>query len=172
MRITTLVTLMIVVAALALFVGCDGTTGYYNIDGDYTVGTVRFVYGGNQTWTLYDVIVTVDGGEDRVYFSGLDSQNRLWGYSGDYDRTDERIVALDMPEVDFGSEDQLDLRLEFTSNSRFEGVAINWVYDGNTLDDVGAANITGRETFIASAQARTVEATGDAQKVRTFEPGQ
>jgi len=171
LRISTLVALTLLVAAIFM-VGCDGTSGYYNIDGDYTVGTVRFVYGGNQTWTLYDVIVTVDSGEDRIYFFGLDSQNRLWGYSGDYDRTDERIVALDMPEVDFGSEDQLDLRLEFTSNSRFEGVAINWVYDGATLDDVGAANIAGRETFIAAAQARTVAPTGVSDKVRVFDEAQ
>ena len=170
MRITTLVALTLLVAAIFL-VGCDGTTGY-NIDGDYTVGTVRFVYGGNQTWTLYDVIVTVDSTQDRIYFSGLDSQNRLWGYSGDFDRTDDRIVALDMPEVDFGSEDQLDLRLEFTSNSRFEGVAINWVYDGITLDDVGAANIAGRETFIAAAEARIVQPTGISDKVRVFDAAQ
>jgi len=172
LRITTLLTLIVVVASLALFVGCDGTTGSYNIDGDYTVGTVRFVYGGNQTWTLHEVILTVDTTEGRVYFSGLDSQNRLWGYSGDYDRIDDRIVALDMPEVDYGSDDQLDLRIEFTSNSRFEGVAINWVYDSGDLDDVGAANVTGRETFIAAAQARTVETTGIADKARVFDAAQ
>lgn len=168
MRISTLVALMLIVTALFML-GCDGTSGYYNIDGDYTLGTVQFVYGGNQTWTLYDVIVTVDTTEGRVYFSGIDSQNLLWGYSGDYDRTDDRIVALDMPEVDYGSEDQLDLRLEFTSNSRFEGVAINWVYENGDLQDVGAANISGRETFIAAAQARDVKATGDTQKIRTFD---
>lgn len=155
-----------------LFMGCDGTSSSYNINGDYSVGNVRFVYGGNQTWTLRDVIITVDTTQSRLYFSGIDSQGLLWGWSGRYERSDNRIVALDMPEVDFGSEDQLDLRLEFTSNSRFEGVAINWVYSGTTLQDVGAANIAGRQTFISSAQVRGVEATGDAQKARVLEPAQ
>lgn len=163
LRIATLAALTITLAAL-LLAGCDSGSDYYGIDGDYNVGTVRFVYGGNQTWTLRECILTVDTSAGELFFSGLDSDGLLWGYSGDYQRSNNRLVALDMPEVDFGSEDQLDLRIEFTSNSRFEGVAINWVYDSGELTDVGAANITGRETFIAAAQAREVEATGSDAK--------
>jgi hypothetical protein len=154
---------MIIIVALFSF-GCDGGTGDFSIDGDYDLGTVRFVYGQNNTWTLRDVIVTVDTSQGEIFFSGIDGDGALWGYSGDYDRDDDRLVALDLPEVDFGSEDQLDLRIEFTSNSRFEGVAINWVYDAGELTDVGAANIAGRETFIAAAEAREVEPAGVEDK--------
>lgn len=168
MRIATLLTALVIVAGL-LVAGCDSGSDFHNIDGDYNVGTVQFVYGGNQTWTLRQVILTIDTNEGRVYFSGLDSQDRLWGYSGDYDRANNRIVALDLPEIDFGSEDQIDLRVEFTSNSRFEGVAINWVYDDGDLTDVGAANITGRETFIAAAEAREMQPTGVTDKPSKLE---
>lgn len=150
---------MVIVVALLSF-GCDGDTGTYSIDGDYDLGTVRFVYGGDETWTLREVVVTVDTGAGEIFFSGIDRNNALWGYSGDYDRDGDRLVALDMPEVDYGSSDRLDLRIEFTSSRRFEGVAINWVYDGGDLLDVGAANIAGRETFIAAAEAREVQPTG------------
>ena len=159
MRIATIAALTIVVVAL-FTLGCDSGSDYYGIDGDYDIGTVRFVYGGNQTWTLRNVILTVDTSAGEVFFSGIDSDGALWGYSGDYERDNNRLVALDMPEVDFGAEDRLDLRVEFTSNSRFEGVAINWVYDQGDLTDVGAANISGRETFIAAAQRREMQPTG------------
>jgi len=152
--------LLIVLAGALVLAGCDSGTDTFGIDGDYDLGTVRFVYGENQTWTLRQVIVTIDTSQGEIFFSGLDSNGDLWGYSGDYRHTGDRVIANDLPEVDFGSDDQLDLRLEFTSSSRFEGVAINWVYDNSRLVDVGAANIAGRETFISSAQARGTGATG------------
>ncbi len=158
MRNASLVLLIVLVAAL--FTGCDSGTDDFSIGGDYNVGTVQFVFGENQTFTLRDVIVTIDTSRREIFFSGIDSSGALWGYSGDYRHTGNRVVASDLPEVDFGSSDQLDLRLEFTSSSRFEGVAINWVYDGGRLTDVGAANIDGRETFIRSAQAREAGPTG------------
>lgn len=169
MRITRLVALVTAVVAILFMLGCDSGSGDYSIDGDYSLGTVRFVFGGDKTRTLYEVIVTVDTSARRIHFSGLDSQNRLWGYSGDYDRTNNRLVALDMPEIDYGSEDQLDLRIEFTSNSRFEGVAINWVYDGGTLEDVGAANISGREVFIRAAEARDLQPAASPDKPRKLD---
>jgi len=166
LRIATLA-MLFVVAAL-LLVGCGGDE-VFSGDGDYEVGTVRFVYGANQTWTLREVLVTINASERRAYFSGIDSQGLLWGWAGSYTQNGSQVVALNMPEIDFGSDDQLDLRIEFTSNSRFEGVAINWVYDGGSLEDVGASNITGRKTFISTRQVRTVEPTGDAQKARMMD---
>ena len=166
MRIVTLTAVFAVLALL--LVGCEGDD-FVSTDGDYDVGTVRFVYSANQTWTLRDVIVTIDSGQRRAYFSGIDAQGLLWGWAGSYTQNENQIVALNMPEIDFGSDDQVDLRIEFTSNSRFEGVAINWVYDGGSLEDVGAANVTGRETFINTRQVRTVEPTGDAQKARVMD---
>lgn len=159
MRNASLALLIVIMGAL-IFAGCDGGTDYYGVDGDYDVGTVRFVFGQNQTFTLRDVIVTIDSSRREIFFSGIDSNGDLWGYSGDYSHSGDRLIASDLPEIDFGSQDRLDLRLEFTSNSRFEGVAINWVYDGTRLVDVGAANIGGRETFISSAQARDAAPTG------------
>lgn len=156
---------IVIVAALVfagsalLMVGCDsGDT--FSVGGDYNVGTVRFVYGENQTFTLREVIVTIDTSSRDIFFSGIDRDDALWGYSGSYRHTGNRIIASDLPEVDFGSADQLDLRLEFTSSRRFEGVAINWVYRDDRLTDVGAANITGQETFIQSAEARDAAPTG------------
>jgi hypothetical protein len=159
--------LMIVGVTLLMF-GCDSGTDTHNVDGDYAVGTVQFVFGENQTWTLRDVLITIDTRESRVYFSGIDRDGLLWGYSGRYSRSGNRILASDLPEIDFGSADQLDLRLEFTSSRRFEGIAINWVYENNRLADVGAANITGQETFIRAAQVRDVSATG-AEKTPKLE---
>ncbi|MGM0493027.1 MAG: hypothetical protein ACQER1_08780 [Armatimonadota bacterium] len=154
------VTALMIVGTTLLMSGCDSGTDTYSIDGDYNVGTVQFVYGENQTFTLREVIVTIDTSARDIFFSGIDRNGALWGYSGSYRHTGNRIIASDLPEVDFGSADQLDLRLEFTSSRRFEGVAINWVYDGTRLTDVGAANITGQETFIRSAEARDAAPTG------------
>jgi hypothetical protein len=123
--------------------GCDSGTTTYNIDGTWSAGRVTFNFGGGQTWVLYDVLMTVDTTEGEIRFSGLDSEGLLWGYSGDYTRTQNRVVAQDMPEIDYGSSDQLDLQLEFSRN-RFSGAAINWVYDDDDdLTDVGAARISG-----------------------------
>ncbi len=161
MRIARTVALTVAMLGV-IIVGCDSGSDTYSIDGDYSLGTVEFVYGGdeNPTWTLYDVLVTIDTATGEVFFSGEESDNDVWGYSGDYERSGNRIVALDLPEVREGSEDRLDLRLEFTSSRRFEGVAINWVYDRDDLTNVGAANVSGRETFISAADARQPEAIG------------
>ncbi len=153
--------------AFAMF-GCDSGTDTYSVAGDYALGNVQFVYGENETWTLRNVLVTIETAPSRIYFSGEDRDGLLWGYSGSYRRTANRIIASDLPEIDFGSADQLDLRLEFTSNRRFEGIAINWVYDGSRLMNVGAANVTGQETFIRAAQSRDVSATG-AEKTPKLE---
>lgn len=160
MRTATLLMALLALVALA-FIGCEGGTTIYDIDGDWNAGTVQFIYGANETWTLYDVLITVDTVEEMIYISGYDSNDLLWGYSGDYDRSQNRVTALDMPEVDFGSEDQMDLHLEFGS-SRFEGAAINWVYDGDDLTDVGAANISGR--YVGRMSTRQVTPQGDAEK--------
>ncbi len=158
-----------VIAVLAgytlLFAGCDsGTT--YNIEGDWDLGTVQFDYGGGVTWTLNNVLLSVDTVDEVIYFSGYDRNGLLWGYAGDYSRTANRVIALDLPEIDFGSEDQLDLRLEFTSN-RVNGAAINWVYDAGELEDVGAARVSGRKVFGSSV--RSMAATGSDEKAPKFE---
>jgi hypothetical protein len=80
--------LMIVGVTLLMF-GCDSGTDTHNVDGDYAVGTVQFVFGENQTWTLRDVLITIDTRESRVYFSGIDRDGLLWGYSGRYSRSGE-----------------------------------------------------------------------------------
>ncbi|MGC9320471.1 MAG: hypothetical protein ACP5KN_20725, partial [Armatimonadota bacterium] len=100
--------------------------------------------------------------DDVIYFSGYDSNGQLWGYYGDYNRTVNRVVAQDLPEIDFGSEDLMDLRLEFTS-SRVDGAAINWGYDGDDLTDVGAANIGGRRIYSRSAREMDT-AAGDGKQ--------
>lgn len=143
--------------------GCDGGETA-NIDGDWSAGTVTFDYGGGVTWTLRQVIVSVDTTTTTVSFSGFDGDGLLWEYRGDYSRTDNRIVAQDLPEIDFGSEDQLDLRLEFTGRN-FNGAAINWVYDGSELSDVGATNIRGTRG-VRSAELEASTSADRSEKVK------
>ncbi|MEA3400984.1 MAG: hypothetical protein U9R79_07005 [Armatimonadota bacterium] len=160
MRIAAVIAAIVSIAAVVCLMGCEGDA-IYSIDGDWAIGTVRFSYGGGKTWTLRDVLITVDTMDDVIYFSGYDSEGQLWGYYGEYDRTVNRVVAQDLPEIDFGSEDLMDLRLEFTS-SRVDGAAINWVYDGDDLTDVGAANVGGHRVY--SRAAREMDAAAGDEK--------
>lgn len=122
--------------------GCDGT-GATITSGEYSVGRVDFNFGGGETWRLNDVLVTVDTAQRRVFLSGFDRQNQLWVYGGSYSRTEGRLVGTDLPEIELGSADRIDLHLEFSRNT-FSGAVINWVYDGRELANVGAARISGR----------------------------
>lgn len=134
----------VVMIALTLLAGCDGTI-IYNIDGNWALGTVTFTYGDGRTWTLYDVLIEVDTGEGLIYFSGFDRDDQLWIYRGDYTRTGNRVVAEEMPERDEGDKDTLDLRLEFGS-TRVVGTATNWVYDDSgNVEAVGSATLSGRK---------------------------
>jgi len=152
MRASTWVAIAAVVGAL-LFVGCDGIV-IYGIDGDWAVGTVRFTYGDSRTWTFSDVLIEVDTSESLIYFSGYDSESRLWAYRGEYERDGNRVVVEDMPERDLGFEDTMDLRLEFSRN-RVDGTATNWVYDDGDLDAVGAAAFSGQR--VTSSAARNMD---------------
>lgn len=134
---------VMIAAAFATMIGlgCDGTTTA--IGGVYDVGRVDFHFGGGQFWRLNQVELIVDTGRRTVEFSGFSTDGALWIWAGSYTRSGNRIAATDLPEIDFGSDDLLDLHLEFSQN-RFEGAAINWEYVGRDLVNIGAARIDGR----------------------------
>ncbi len=161
MRLVRLGGAIAVVVAL-LCLGCDSGTSIYSIGGDWSAGQIVFNYGGGVTWRLKNVVITIDTVDGMIYLSGIDNDGFLWGYSGEYQRTENRLGAENLPEITFGSEDELDLRLEFTSSNRFNGAAINWVYDGGDLTDVGATNISGRR--ISTAAARDLSAAASDEK--------
>jgi len=151
--------LAVVVVALALFAGCDGGFWLTSIDGFWDLGDVQFRYGDGRTWTLEDGLIEVDTTEGLIYLSGYDSGNELWAWRGEYDRSGNRVVAEDMPEMDAGDRDVMDLNVEFDRN-RVDGAVTNWVYDGSgDLSAVGTAAVSGRRTSNPSA-ARDIDSAG------------
>ncbi len=141
MRVTRWIALAAGIAPL-LLAGCSGTT-IYNIDGQFGVGTLRFVYNDESTWTLRQTIIEVVEEDELIYISGYDSDNDLWAYRGPYDRSSNRVVALDMPERLEGNKDTMDLTLQFARN-RVTGTVTNWIRDddGDVLA-VGAVPVSG-----------------------------
>ncbi len=159
--------LAVAVVILMLFAGCDGSFWLTSIDGYWDVGNVQFRYGDGRTWTLRDGLIEVDTGEGLIYLSGYDSDNALWAWRGEYDRTGNRVVAEDMPEMDQGDRDVIDLRVEFDRN-RVDGTATNWVYDStHDLEAVGTAPLSGQRTSAPSA-VRDMESAGATP--RTVKP--
>ena len=137
------VAMLIAVIVVIIGLGCDAVTTTA-IGGVYDVGTVDFNFGGGEFWRLHEVELVVDTTERWVHFSGF-SDGALWAWAGSYTRSGDRIAATGLPEIYFGSDDLLDLHLEFSAG-RFEGVAINWDYVGRDLANIGAARIDGRRT--------------------------
>lgn len=161
MRVTGWIAAVAGIGAL-LLAGCSGTT-VYDIDGQFGVGTLRFVYDDNSTWTLRQTIIEVDTDAELIYISGYDSSDDLWAYRGDYNRSGNRVTALDMPERLEGVRDTMDMTLQFARN-RVTGTVTNWVRDddGDVLA-VGAVPVSGgrlsnyvpRPLSTASAEERT-----------------
>lgn len=141
MRATGWIAGTIVTAAL-LLVGCSGTT-FYDIDGQFGVGTLRFVYNDDSTWTLRQTIIEVVEADDLIYISGYDRNDDLWAYRGEYTRNGNRVTAQDMPEQFEGNKDTMDLTLQFARN-RVTGTVTNWIRDddGDVLA-VGAVPVSG-----------------------------
>lgn len=131
-----------VVTAALLLVGCSGTT-FYDIDGQFGVGTLRFVYNDDSIWTLRQTIIEVVEAHDLIYISGYDRNGDLWAYRGEYTRNGNRVTAQDMLEIDLGTRDTMDMTLQFARN-RVTGTVTNWVRDadGDVLA-VGAVPVSG-----------------------------
>ena len=58
MRVTRWIALAAGIVPLLLLAGCSGTT-IYDIDVQFGVGTLRFVYDDNNTWTLRHTVIEV-----------------------------------------------------------------------------------------------------------------
>lgn len=166
MRVTRWIALAAGIVPLLLLAGCSGTT-IYDIDGQFGVGTLRFVYDDNNTWALRHTVIEVVEEEDLIYISGYDSNDELWAYRGPYDRTDNRVTAMDMPERLEGNNDTMDLTLQFARN-RVSGTVTNWIRDddGDVLA-VGAVPVSGsRLSSYVPRPLSTVATTERAPKLQ------
>lgn len=141
MRVMVLVASVLMVTVVLLS-GCSGTV-IYDIDGQWGVGTLRFVYDDDTVWVLRQAIIEVVEDEDLIYISGYDRDDELWAYRGEYTRTENRVTVQDMLEIDLGDRDTMDMTLQF-SQYHVSGTVTNWIRDDDgDVVKVGVVPVSG-----------------------------